>query len=41
MPATLKDVAEMAGVDVSTASRVLNGSGFRVREDTRQRVLAA
>ncbi len=41
MPATLKDVAEMAGVDVSTASRVLNGTGFRVREDTRQRVLAA
>ncbi|MHB0868380.1 MAG: LacI family DNA-binding transcriptional regulator [Chloroflexota bacterium] len=41
MSATLKDVAEIAGVDVSTASRVLNGSGFRVREDTRQRVLAA
>jgi LacI family transcriptional regulator len=41
MAATLKDVAELAGVDVSTASRVLNGAGFRVREDTRQRVLAA
>jgi len=41
MAATLKDVAELAGVDVSTASRVLNGSGFRVREGTRQKVLAA
>lgn len=41
MPATLKDVAEQAGVDVSTASRVLNGASFRVREDTRQKVLAA
>ncbi len=41
MPATLKDVAELAGVDVSTASRVLNGASFRVRENTRQKVLAA
>ncbi len=41
MAPTLKDVAELAGVDVSTASRVVNGAGFRVREDTRQRVLAA
>ncbi len=41
MATTLKDVAELAGVDVSTASRVINGAGFRVREDTRQRVLAA
>lgn len=41
MPATLKNVAELAGVDVSTASRVLSGNGFRVRETTRQKVLAA
>jgi LacI family transcriptional regulator len=41
MPATLKHVAELAGVDVSTASRVLSGSDFRVRETTRQKVLAA
>lgn len=41
MPATLKDVAELSGVDVSTASRVLNGASFRVRENTRQKVLAA
>lgn len=41
MPSTLKDVAELAGVDVSTASRVLNGASFRVRENTRQKVLAA
>jgi DNA-binding LacI/PurR family transcriptional regulator len=41
MAATLKHVAELAGVDVSTASRVLSGSGFHVRETTRQKVLAA
>ncbi len=41
MTVTLKDVAELAGVDVSTASRVLNGASFRVRENTRQKVLAA
>ncbi len=41
MATTLKDVAELAGVDVSTASRVLSGAGFRVRESTRQKVLSA
>ncbi len=41
MPTTLKNVAELAGVDVSTASRVLNGNAFRVRETTRQKVLVA
>lgn len=40
--ATLSDVAERAGVDVSTASRVLRGeAGQRVREETRARILAA
>ncbi|MCM2310021.1 MAG: LacI family transcriptional regulator [Steroidobacteraceae bacterium] len=38
----LKDVAEAAGVDTSTASRVLNGeAGHRVAAETRNRVLAA
>ena len=40
--ATLKDVAERAGVDKSTASRVLRGVGpLTVREDTRARVFKA
>lgn len=38
----LKDVAEAAGVDTSTASRVLNSEvGHRVASETRERVLAA
>lgn len=38
---TLADVARVAGVDVSTASRVLRGdSAQRVREETRDRILA-
>ena len=36
--ATLRDVARLAGVSLSTASRVVNGCQ-NVREDTRQRVL--
>ena len=40
--ATLRDVAKAAGVDVSTASRVLqNSRDARVREDTRKRILDA
>lgn len=40
--ATLKDVAERAGVDKSTASRVLRGVGpLSVREETRLRVFQA
>jgi LacI family transcriptional regulator len=40
--ATLADVAQAAGVALSTASRILNGeSGHRVAEATRDRVLAA
>lgn len=38
----LKDVATAAGVDISTASRVLNNeAGQRVAADTRDRILAA
>jgi DNA-binding LacI/PurR family transcriptional regulator len=39
-PATLRDVAAAAGVDVSTVSKVLNPtSAIRVRPDTRDRIL--
>jgi LacI family transcriptional regulator len=38
--ATIADVAQRAGVSVSTAARVLSGSGY-AGEQTRQRVLAA
>jgi len=37
--ATLQDVARHAGVSLATASRVLNGSTRRVREDLSERVL--
>jgi len=37
---TLADVAREAGVSVATASRSLNGSARRVREDLRERVIA-
>ncbi len=39
--ATLSDVAREAGVSLATASRSLNGSTRTVREEYRQRVLAA
>lgn len=39
---TLKDVAKAARVSISTASRVLSRvDGFAVKEDTRQRIIAA
>lgn len=38
--ATLRDVAEVAGVSPSTASRVLNGGDLRVSEQLKARVLA-
>lgn len=38
--ATIKDVAERAGVSAMTVSRVLNGES-RVRDETRERVLEA
>lgn len=39
-PVTLRDVAAVADVSVSTASKVLNGTG-RVSASTRERILAA
>lgn len=40
---TLRDVAERAGVSITTVSRILNGreTGVTVREETRNRILAA
>ena len=42
-PVTLRDVAERAGVSITTVSRILNGreTGVPIRDDTRQRILAA
>lgn len=41
-PARLGDVARAAGVHVSTASRVLNGTtDISIREETRERIIAA
>lgn len=41
MIVTLRDIAERAGVSITTVSRILNGreSGVPIREETRQRVL--
>src|SRR4029078_8240121 len=40
---TLRDVAERAGVSITTVSRILNGreTGVPVREATRERIVAA
>lgn len=41
-PATIQDVARLAGVDASTASRVLRGDpNQKVREETRDRIVEA
>lgn len=39
MPVTLADVAEAAGVSISTVSRALTNSDHTVNEDTRHRIL--
>ena len=39
--AMLKDVARHAGVDVSTASKVLSGRAIRVADATRTRIESA
>jgi LacI family transcriptional regulator len=40
MPASIKEVARMAGVSTATVSRVVNGAAF-VEEETQQKVLTA
>ena len=42
-PVTLRDVAERAGVSITTVSRILNGreTGVPIRDATRERILAA
>jgi LacI family transcriptional regulator len=41
MTATIREVAQAAGVSVATVSRVVSGSSHHVRPDTRGRVVAA
>lgn len=40
-PATINDVAQLAGTSIATVSRVLSGSSYPVSEKTRSRVLQA
>ena len=39
MKLTIRQIAEMAGVSVTTVSQILNNKGSRFSEDTRKRVL--
>ena len=41
MPVSLTNVAEIAGVSIATASRILNGVDYPVKDRTRQKVLKA
>ena len=38
---TIQDVAQRAGVSISTVSRVVNDSGYPIKAETRERVLEA
>ena len=40
MKITIKEIAEMAGVSVTTVSQILNNKGSRFSEQTRRKVLA-
>ena len=40
MKLTIKQIAEMAGVSVTTVSQILNNKGSRFSEETRKRVLS-
>ncbi|HEX9015944.1 MAG TPA: LacI family DNA-binding transcriptional regulator [Chloroflexota bacterium] len=39
--ATIQDVASLAGVSISTVSRVVNDAGYPIRPETRRRVIEA
>ena len=39
--ASIRDVANLAGVSIATVSQVLNGKGERFSDATKQKVLAA
>ena len=41
MKTTIKDIAQITGVSITTVSQILNNKGQRFSEDTRQRVLKA
>lgn len=40
MKITIKEIAEMAGVSVTTVSQILNNKGSRFSEQTRKKVLS-
>ena len=40
MKLTIKEIADMAGVSVTTVSQILNNKGSRFSEKTRNKVLA-
>ncbi|MGL5684746.1 MAG: LacI family DNA-binding transcriptional regulator, partial [Vagococcus fluvialis] len=41
MKPTIKDIAQISGVSITTVSQILNNKGQRFSEETRQRVLKA